>query len=179
MFDPVPTWLVKHCSAELIPVITKIVNISMSTGTVPDSFKIAQVTPVLKKSTLDRNCLNNFRPISNLSFISKVLEKAVLFRLMDHLVSENLLEPFQSAYKPGHSTETVLNAVHNFITSQLDEGRYVLLVLLDLSSAFDTVNHDILLDRLQSKYKLRGNALSWFNSYITDRFQHVKIESAL
>ena len=123
--------------------------------------------------------VNNFWTVSNLSFISKVLEKAVLSRLMDHLVRNKLLEPFQSAYKSGHSTETVLNAVHNFITSQLDEGRYVLLVLLDLSSAFDTVNHAILLERLQSKYKLGGTVLSWFKSYVTKRFQHVKIEKVL
>ncbi|PIK38614.1 reverse transcriptase-like protein [Apostichopus japonicus] len=145
MLDPLPTWLAKGCSAELILLITNIVNTSMSTGTVPDSFKVAHVTPVLKKTSLDRNCLKNYRPISNLSFVSKVLEKTVLSRLMDYLTQENLLEPYQSAYKSGHSTETALNAVHNFITSKLDEDCFVLLVLLDLSSAFDTVNHSILL----------------------------------
>ncbi|PIK33258.1 putative RNA-directed DNA polymerase from mobile element jockey-like [Apostichopus japonicus] len=179
MLDPLPTWLAKGCSAELILLITNIVNTSMSTGTVPDSFKVAHVTPVLKKTSLDRNCLKNYRPISNLSFVSKVLEKTVLSRLMDYLTQENLLEPYQSAYKSGHSTETALNAVHNFITSKLDEDCFVLLVLLDLSSAFDTVNHSILLERLQSKYRLGGTVLSWFNSYITERYQQVKIEDVL
>ncbi|PIK50750.1 hypothetical protein BSL78_12389 [Apostichopus japonicus] len=179
MLDPLPTWLAKGCSAELILLIKNIVNTSMSTGTVPDSFKVAHVTPVLKKTSLDRNCLKNYRPISNLSFVSKVLEKTVLSRLMDYLTQENLLEPYQSAYKSGHSTETALNAVHNFITSKLDEDCFVLLVLLDLSSAFDTVNHSILLERLQSKYRLGGTVLSWFNSYITERYQQVKIEDVL
>ena len=94
-------------------------------------------------------------------------------------MNEDLLEPYQSAYRAGHSTETALNAVHNFITTKLDDDHYVLLVLLDLSSAFDTVNHEILLERLQSRYGLRGTVLSWFTSYITDRYQKVKIGDRL
>ena len=98
---------------------------------------------------------------------------------MDHLLSENLLEPYQSAYKPGHSTETALLYIHNFIASQLDEGRFVLLVLLDLSSAFDTVSHNKLLDILQSRYRISGTVLTWFRSYLTDRHQQVKIGNVL
>ena len=177
--DPLPTWLVKACIPELVPIITKIVNLSMSMGNFPDTCKVAHVTPVLKKSTLNKDCLKNYRPVSNLSFIAKVIEKVVLSQLMDHLLSENLLEPYQSAYKPGHSTETALLDIHNFIASQLDEGRFVLLVLLDLSSAFDTVSHNNLLNILQSKYRISGTVLTWFKSYLTDRYQQVKIGNFL
>lgn len=177
--DPLPTWLVKTCLPELVPIITKIVNLSMSKGIFPDNCKVAHVTPVLKKSSLNKDCLQNYRPISNLSFISKVIEKVVLSQLMDHLCSANLLEPYQSAYKPGHSTETALTYIHNFIASQLDEGRFVLLVLLDLSSAFDTVSHNSLLNILQSKYGISGTVLTWFSSYLTGRYQQVKIGNAL
>ena len=173
--DILPTELVKNCVSELSPIITKIVNQSLASGIFPDNFKVAHVTPLLKKSNLDKDALKNYRPVSNLSFISKVVERAVLSQLMDHLNSENLLEPYQSAYKPGHSTETALNSVHNFIASELDKNRYVLLVLLDLSSAFDTVSHSILLETLRSKYKVGGTVISWFDSYLSDRYQQIKI----
>ena len=166
--DPIPTWLVKVCVPELVPAITKIVNLSMSTGSFPGTCKVAHVTPVLKKSSLKKNCLKNYRPVSNLSFIAKVIEKVVLSQLMDHLLSENLLEPYQSAYKPGHSTETALLYIHNFIASQLDEGRFVLLVLLDLSSAFDTVSHNKLLDILQS-LKVQNK---WYCSHMVQILSH-------
>ena len=127
----------------------------MATRHVPDSFKVAHVTHVLKnnslKNNIGRNCLRNYRPISNLGFVSKILEKVVLSHLMDHLTQEDILEPYQSAYKSGHNTETAVNAVHNFITLELDNNREVLLVLLDLSSAFDTVDHKILLSKLYTQ----------------------------
>ena len=117
----------------------------MSTGIVPTTMKSALVTPYLKKPSLDKDVMNNFRPISKLSFISKLTERVVLRRLIDHVSSGNLHEPFQSAYKPNHSTETALTRIQNDILMALDSKRGVVLVLLDLSAAFDTLDHTLLL----------------------------------
>ena len=91
-----------------MPVLTNIVNTSLTTGIYPSIYKTAIVKPLLKKPTLDPNELNNYRPVSNLSFLSKVLGKVVLAQVFSHLNSHNLIREFQSAYHPGHSTETAL-----------------------------------------------------------------------
>ena len=114
--DPLSTDYVKHCLDELLPHITSIVNASLSTATVPVLFKNALVIPLLKKNGLDPNLLNNYRPVSNLPFISKVLERIVLNQLQQHLISNGLQDLYQSAYKSGHSTETaVVNLVNNLL----------------------------------------------------------------
>ena len=104
--DPIPTWLLKDCLDELLPLITDIVNTSMKAGSVPKDFKSARIRPLLKKSGLDPNLLKNYRPVSNLPFISKVLEKVVDKRLERHLTDNKLHEGFQSAYRKFHLTES-------------------------------------------------------------------------
>lgn len=156
--DPIPTSFVKSCIDQLIPVFSAIINTSLNTGVFPQSLKNALVTPLLKKSSLDCNLLKNYRPISNLAFISKVLEKVVSIQLRSYLVDNNLMEPFQSAYRQGHSTETALVRVHNDIICALGDRRAVLLVLLDLSAAFDTVEHQCLLNTMQ-QLGIHENAL--------------------
>ena len=131
--------------------------------------------PLLKKPNLDENELCNFRPVSNLSFMSKILEKLVLRQLLDHLHANCLMESYQSAYKAYHSTETAPLKVSSDILSGLDDGNVCILTLLDLSAAFDTIDHDILLQRLEITFGLSGNVLSWFASYLTDREQTVHI----
>ena len=171
--DPVPAEILFQCLNELVPVITKVINTSLKTGTVPSSFKEANVTPLIKKANLDVNVLNNFRPVSNLPFISKVLEKVVLQQLMDHFAKNDLLEPFQSAYRSHHSTETALLYVMNDLLLACDNGQSTLLSLLDLSAAFDTLDHGILLQRLHTTFGVCDTALEWFKSYLTDRTQSV------
>ncbi|WP_419629894.1 RNA-directed DNA polymerase, partial [Thiolapillus sp.] len=129
--------------------------------------------PLLKKASLDPNNLKNFRPVSNLSFMSKVTEKVVLQQLLAYLTEHKLICPSQSAYRPHHSTETALLKITNDILLALDSGNVSLLTLLDLSAAFDTIDHCILLDRLQHMYGISGTALSWFSSYLTNRTQSV------
>ena len=124
--------------------------------------------PLLKKPNLDENELCNFRPVSNLSFMSKILEKLVLRQLLDHLHANCLMESYQSAYKAYHSTETAPLKVSSDILSGLDDGNVCILTLLDLSAAFDTIDHDILLQRLEITFGLSGNVLSWFASYLSD-----------
>ena len=101
--------------------------------------------------------MKNYRPVSNLSFVSKIIEKLVLSQLSDHLSANNLYNRFQSAYRPGHSTETALLKIVNDLLFALDDGNVSLLARLDLSAAFDTVDHSVLLHRLHhdSEYKAR------------------------
>lgn len=172
--DPLPTKLLKACSQQLTPVITDIVNKSLENGEFPQVFKTALVSPLLKKPTLDRDTLRNFRPVSNLALVSKILEKVVAARLNKHMVDNNLEEPYQSAYRKGHSTETATLRVHNDIQLALGEKKCVLLVMIDLSAAFDTVDHKIILTTLQA-LGITGVALKWFESYLTHRSQAILI----
>ena len=110
--------------------------------------KLAHVIPLLKKNGLDPYVLSNYRPVSLLSFLSKLLERVVAKQLVNHLESQSLFASVQSAYRPGHSTETALLKVVNDLLSSADNGDAVILALLDQSAAFDTVDHPILLDRL-------------------------------
>ena len=148
-------------------------NKSLSTGIVPQHFKHALVKPLLKKANLDPNCLKHYRPVSNLPFLSKVLERIVLKQLLHHLESHNLLEPFQSAYRKCHSTETALLRVVNDLLQASDSGRVSVLSLLDLSAAFDTIDHGILITRLRTTFGCSGTVLDWFTSYLSDRTQSV------
>ena len=168
VLDPVPTWMLKDHINILAPVITRIVNNSFETAIFPDHFKNALVTPLLKKPSLDPEILKNFRPVSNLKFVSKIVEKAVACQLIDHLSSNNLYEHFQSAYRKFHSTETALLRVQNDILCELDEKFGVFLILLDLSAAFDTIDHDVLYSRLAS-IGVKGSALKWLQSYLSNR----------
>ena len=172
--DPVPTDLLKDCSHVILPVITKIINPSLSSGIFPSTFKTAIIRPLLKKPSLDHEILKNYRPVSNLPFLSKFLERIVLSRILPFLESNNILDHHQSAYRTNHSIETALLKVENDILSAMDQGRLVALVLLDLSAAFDTVDHCLLIKRLQ-QLGLNGTVLQWFASYLLDRSQSVQI----
>ena len=115
--DPIPTTLTKQCLHALVPLVTKIVNVSLSTGTVPFGLKQALVTPTLKKQGLDANHLRTVRPVSNLPFVSKILERVVLLQLQSHLRASSLLEIRQPAYRKYHSTETaVLSVLEGLLT---------------------------------------------------------------
>ena len=174
--DPLPATLLKEHFDLLLPSICSIVNLSLVTGLLPSSLKNAVLTPLLKKPNLDHEVLSNLRPISNLKVISKVIEKVVAVRLQVYLDSYQLTEPLQSAYKSFHSCETALVRVQNDILLAIDNRHCVMLLLLDLSAAFDTVDHEILLKRLNSKFTICGTALHWFRSYLTNRTQVVLID---
>ena len=132
-----------------------------------------------KKNGLDSDILKNYRPVSNLTFISEVIEKVISGRLNEHLINNSLFDPLQSAYRDKHSTETALIKVQNDILSALDAGSSAILLMLDLSAAFDTIDHDILLSRLCNVYGITGNSLDWFRSYLTGRIQRVVIEDSV
>ena len=172
--DPFPTALIKLNISAISPLITKTINRSLQSGLVPSALKTAIITPLLKKPSLDPDNLTNYRPISNLPFLSKVLEKVVAAQLQDHLHTNSIAEKFQSGFRAAHSTETALVRVTNDLLMAADVGSPSLLILLDLSAAFDTVHHNILLTRLHS-IGLSDSALNWFQSYISDRTECVSL----
>ena len=144
----------------------------------PGILKQAILKPLLKNPFLDSNYFKNYRPISNLRFISKTIEKCVAKQLIQYLDINDLGETFKSAYKRNHSTETALLRVHNDIAMAIDQHNSVILVLLDLSVAFDTVDHDILLSRLSNRFGITGTVLEWFRSYLSDRTHFVQVNGA-
>ena len=166
---PLPTWLLKYVSDNAVPFLTKLINSSIASGVVPCCLKHANVTPVPKKANIDQDNMNSYRPISNLPFISKLLERYVAHCLLDHMTANNLLERHKSAYKSHHSAETALLLVQNDILGALERRFGVIIVLLDMSAAFDTVNHEILLNRLEHRYGMAGSVPAWMRSYLTDR----------
>jgi hypothetical protein len=138
-------------------------------------YKLASVTPLIKKPGLDQDSPANYRPISNLNNISKILERLFLSRLQPHILNSPHFNSLQSAYRPHHSTETALLLSLNNIYQAADNSLPTLLVSLDLSAAFDTIDHTLLLSRLQTSFGISGTTLSWLSSYLSDRTQLVRI----
>ena len=163
-----PTWLVKRHSDILAPDITDICNALFQQLKLHWCCKTAIIRPRLKKRTLDPNDLGSYRPISSLGFLSKVVEKVVDARLAEHVSRHRLLSVVQSAYRPFHSTETAIVRVVNDMISVVDQGHIGALMLLDLSTAFDTVDHSILMEVLKRRFGVEGNALGWLPSFFVN-----------
>ena len=130
---------------------------------------------MLKKRCLDHNDLVNYWPVSNLCFIAKMLEKLVLSHVSAYLNSHNLYNTCQSAYRPGHSTKKALLIVVDDLFLSLDKGNISVLALHDFSSAFDTIDHPILVHRLHTDFGFTDAVLQWFSSYLTDRTHYVSM----
>ena len=145
--DPIRTSVLKNCLDILVTRITDIINISMDTNTFPKKFQEAHVRPLLKL-----NELKNYRPVSHLSFVSKILEKVVANRLQAHIKHNHLSDLLQSAYRKHHSTESALLKVNSDIS--MDKGEVTAMTLLDLSVAFDTIDHATLPNRLSDWYEI-------------------------
>uniref|UniRef100_H3B0V5 Reverse transcriptase domain-containing protein n=1 Tax=Latimeria chalumnae TaxID=7897 RepID=H3B0V5_LATCH len=179
IFDPCPSWLIKECLGDWTPLLTMIINASLEEGYLPAALKRASVRPLLKQASLDPGDLGNYRPVSNLPFLGKVIEKVVAGFLREHLDQFDFYDRFQSGFRPGHSTETALVKVVSDLLISLDRGLVAFLVQLDLSSAFDTIDHGILLHRLEHLLGISGSVLSWFCSFLEGRSQVVQLGSSL
>ena len=173
-----PASVLTKCLPRLLSVITDIVNRFLDEALIPNSLTTALIISLLKKTNLDSEEFKNFRPVSNLPFVSKLIEKSVAVQLVKYIDDSNLDEKLQSAYKKMHSTETALLRVHDDMLRTVDRGSTVVLLLLDLSAAFDTVDHGLLIHRLNTRFGIKGKVLLWFKSYLTDRSQFVSISYA-
>ena len=176
--DPLPTTLVTQCLDELTPVLNAMINTSLQSAHFAEKWKEALVTPLVKKAGLDQTKAN-LRPVSNLAYVSKLTESAAATQLEKHLL-ENVLYPLHpSSYQKHHSTDTALLKVYNDILLNMNSQQVTLLVLLDFSAAFDTVNHSMLLRVVRSKLGLGGYCpcVAWlFGSYLSDRSQPIILD---
>jgi hypothetical protein len=175
--DPIPTKLVKDNIDVLAPVITKIVNDSLQLGQFYSPWKLAVVVPLLKKIGLDLVSAN-YRPVSNLAFISKIVEKAVIEQLNGHMTSNNLHSAHQSANKSNFSTETALCFLMNKLLWGMEKGEATVMVALDLTAAFDTVDHHVLLSVLKENFGVDDVALAWMTSYLKNRQMKVLVNDS-
>ena len=176
--DPIPTWLLNASIEELNPVVLKTTNLSLKYGIFPDSWKKSVLKPTVKDINSCPETFSNYRPVSNLSFLSKLVEKVVLTQLTEHLTENSLFCSNQSGYRRFHSCETLNVKMFNDILKEMDEGSTVALLLLDMSAAFDTVDHSILLNLLADEYGISGTVLKWFESYLCNRTCSVNINNS-
>ena len=172
--DMLPTMLMKKNLESLLPTIVTLVNLSLSSASM-DGVKVADIIPSIKDVSLDPNILNYFRPVSNLVFLGKLIEQVVQLRLEEHMSLNNLNCPEQSAYRKNHSTETLLIKMTNDLLIASDEQTATVVMLLDLSAAFDTVDHTLLLKILHDEIGIKGTALAWFASFLQDRSQRIRL----
>ena len=166
--DPLPLSLYHKLSPLFSPIFLDIIANSINSGQVSPCLKTAIISPILKKQNLEPNPFTNYRPFSHLPLVSKILERIVSKQLIAHVNKNNLFDPFQSAFCKGHSTETALLRITDTILSTLNSNTCCQLILLDLSSAFDTLDHNILISRL-TLMGISGLALKWFTLYLTNR----------
>ena len=166
----------KYISHEIVPVLTHIINQSLCTGIFPDTLKTAKITPVFKKG--DQHITDNYRPISLLPVISKIFEKVVFLQVYEYFTENKLLYENQYGFRKYHSTELASLEFTDKIILNLDEGKIPVSLYLDLSKAFDTIDHSILLYKLQY-YGIRGVALKWFESYLSNRKQYVQFNEGV
>ena len=160
-FDPIlsrPTWLVKAVSVSLAPDLFRVVNASLFTRILPLLEKRAIVTLVFVKSSLNADIVNNYRPISCLTFLSKLIERVVFNSISTYIEQFSLLSPFQSAFPKRFSIETAFVKFLSDVLIASESGILTCVVSLDLSAAFDVVDHHILLDRLSRHFGIRENS---------------------
>ena len=167
--DPIPVKLLLQCIDEVKTILLFIINQSLQTGVFPSAAKSAIVRPAVKDYKADGNNYKNYRPISNLPYLSKILEKCAQRQLTDHLEINNLHAEKQSGYRINRSCETATLAVYNDLLCISDARTKVIMLMLDLSAAFDTVCHEKLLKKLYRNFGLAGNVLRWFQSYLDGR----------
>ena len=167
--DPVPTTIVKQNLKTLLPVLQFLINSCIIENIFPNELKCASITPILKDPSKDADDFKNLRPISNLPFPSKLLEKVMYSQLNHHVESNQLMCKYQSAYRKHHSCETAMFRILGDIQEMLSEQSYVALVLLDSSAAFDTVDHALLLHRLKHQFRVGEKALKLITSFLSNR----------
>lgn len=176
--DFVPTSVIKACRGTFAHIIARLANLSFDHATFPARFRMAQVTPLIKKHGLDKNDPGNYRPISNPNTVSKIIERLALARIAPHVTTSPSFDPMQSAYRRRHSTETALLKITNDIYEGFDNRQSTILFALDQSAAFDRIDHSTLISRLQHTFGVTGQVLAWLSSYLQSRQSFVRWDDA-
>jgi exonuclease III len=174
--DGISARILKLSAPAIASPLAWIINMSLTSGTVPDDWKMAKVVPIFKTGI--KTDVNNYRPISVLSIFSKIIERAVHVSLYAYLERNNLIEDTQSGFRKSFSTSTALLKLYDDFVGNIDKGKYTVATLIDLRKAFDTVNHKILVSKLGA-YGITGNMIDWFRSYLNTRRQRVSINGIL
>ena len=172
--DGIPCHLIKLTKAIIAPILSSLFNVCIFKSIFPDIFKIAEVIPLFKGG--DMHILGNYRPISLLPLFGKLFEKIIAKRLTDFLEANNVLTSHQFGFRKSYSTELAAINLNDHLLNKLDKKEYTCTIFLDLAKAFDSVNHKILLAKLE-KYGIRGAAHDLFRSYLTNRWQYVKLNN--
>ena len=174
--DLIPLRLLVECLDYIISSLTDLFNSSHASGIFRQSFESVLVTPILKKRSLDHNNLNNYRLVSNLCFIAKILEKLVLSQVSSYPNSQ-LYNSCQSSCRPGHAIETALLKAVNDLFLSLLNGNMSVPAMLDFSAALDTIDHNSLVHRLHADFGFTDDVLQWFSSFLTGRTQYVSLHN--
>ena len=175
-YDNTPARFLKDGANIIVSPLTYIINLSLKTNIVPDDFKTARIVPLYKKG--DCNFEGNYRPVSILPVVSKILERIAYDQMYSYLCENNLIYEFQSGFRTGFSTNTALTYLCDKIRFNVDRGLYTGVIMLDLQKAFDTVDHGILLKKI-SAIGASDNAVEWLDSYLSNRTQFVEIKDTL
>ena len=171
--DNISAKLIKDAKEEISPWLTKMINLGYQIKTFPDCMKVANIKPLHKKKSTDD--ITNYRPISILPTLSKVFERAATDQIVSYLESNNLISRNQHAYRKGHSTQTCLVELTNLLYEHMDKGMYSGIASLDLSKAYDSISHTLLLHKL-AKLGLAEESLMWIKSYLSERKQRTKFK---
>ena len=174
--DDIPARIIKSVSREIAYPLTTLFNLSMRDGIFPDQFKIAKITPIFKKD--NKQELKNYRPISVLPCLSKILEKLIHDRLTDFLTNHQVISETQHGFRKQKSTTSAILQLTDNILNSFDQEQFTIALFLDLSKAFETVDHHILLNKLEH-YGIRETSLKWFESYLKNRKQIVKYKTQI
>ena len=169
-YDEIPASIMKQLIVYYVQPLTLLINKSIAQGKFPDELKLAKVLPIYKNE--DEQMIQNYRPISVLPFFSKIFEKIISIYITDFIEENGLFYSNQFGFRKSHGTNHAIIYLVEKVSKALDTGQFVIGVFLDLRKAFDTVNHDILIKKLES-YGIRGNILNWLKSYLSNRTQYV------
>ena len=175
-YDGLSARTIKQVSKEVSKPLAHIFNLTFTTGIIPEQIKTSLVTPVFKSN--EENKFENYRPISVLTCLAKLLEKLMYKRLIKYVEKNNILSDHQYGFRKNRSTELAIIELVNKITKEIDHGKYTIGIFLDLSKAFDTIDHKILISKLEY-YGIRGIARLWFENYLTNRKQIVKYKQIM
>ena len=172
--NDVDTKFIKYCKDIISPIISDLFNLCVIKGVFPDCLKVSEIIPVFKKG--DKNNPTNYRPISLLSQFNKIIEKMLFNRLYTYLDKKKLISDNQFGFRPNFSTNFAISTLYDMIIKNIDKGLYSCCIFLDLSKAFDTVDHKILLSKLHNYFGIRGTALDMFKSYLSNRSQYTNVQ---